>query len=121
MSGLVEALFSIGIVVLFPLTVALLYFTVKYKEQCTSDEALGRLKENWSKLMVAAILGSLSLFIFLFTELIELLETLLNLQFDFLSSLVEFLEIGEVVMIYLLIFGVAISFHIAIKLRGDEK
>ncbi len=121
MSGLVEALFSIGVVILFPLTAALLYYTVRNKRHCTSDEALGRLKENWSEFMVGVILGSIALFIFLFTELIELLEIVFNIQFDFLSSMEELLEIGEVVIIYFLIFGVAISFHIAIKLRGGEK
>jgi hypothetical protein len=121
MSGLVDVLFSIGVLALFPLTALLLFIALRSKEHFISNDSLVRLKENWPKLKVAVILGSVALFIFLWTELIELLETVFNLNFGFLYPIEETHEIAEVVMIYLLICGVAINLYFVLKIRGGEK
>lgn len=121
MSNHLEVLLSIGVAALFPLTVALLFVATRGKEQLTSDKALERLKENWSKLRMAGVLGSIALFIFLWTELMEVLETVFNLQFDFLSHIIQGEETYEVMIIYLLILAVAINFYIVLKISGGVK
>ncbi|MEE8358884.1 MAG: hypothetical protein V3R82_05695 [Candidatus Hydrothermarchaeales archaeon] len=121
MSSHLEVLLSIGVVALFPLTVALLFVAARGKEQLTSDKALERLKENWPKLRMASVLGSIALFIFLWTELMEVLETVFNLQFDFLSHIIPGEETYEVMIIYLLILAVAINFYLVLKISGGVK
>ena len=73
MSGLMDILFSIGVLILFPLTAVLLYLAVKHKEQLILDEALVRLKDDWPRLRIALVLGTVALFVFLWTELTEVL------------------------------------------------